>query len=69
MLSSIKKSKKSIDDTILILKDTFLLEREEDMAGFLGVNIMRNANTITMTQMDLIDQILGVMDMEDSHPK
>ena len=63
------KSKKIIDNMILSLKDTFLLEREEDMAGFLETNIIWNAKTITMIQTGLIDRILGVMDMEDSNLK
>ena len=63
------KSKKSIDDVILSLKDIFLLEREEDMAEFLGINISRskdgNKDIITMTQTGLIDRILRAMDMLD----
>ena len=39
------------------------------MAVFLGISIERNVNAITMTQMGVIDQILGAMDMEDSNPK
>ena len=63
------ESKTSVDDFILSLKDTFLLEREEDMAGFLGIIIMRKANTITMTQTGFTNLILGAMNMEDSNPK
>ena len=29
--------KQSVDDVIISLKDEFLLEREEDVAGFLGL--------------------------------
>ena len=44
---------------ILGLKDEFLLEKEEDMARFLGIQIVRDPknNTITMTQTGLIDSI------------
>ena len=34
------KTKKFIDKIILSLKDEFLLEREEDMVGFLGIKIL-----------------------------
>ena len=45
------KTSKKIDDVILSLKDEFILEREEDMAGLLGINIERDQenNTLTMT--------------------
>ena len=67
------KSKKSIDDVILSLNDTLLLEGEEDMAGFLGMNISRNEDgskeIIAMTQTGLVDRILQTMDMLDSDVK
>ena len=71
------KSKKIIDDVILSLKDIFLLERDKDMARFLGTNISRSKygskdgskDVITMTQTGLIDRILRAMDMLDSNPK
>ena len=51
---------------ILSIKDEFLLEKEEDMPRFLGIEIMRDSenNTITVTQNGLIDRILVAMDME-----
>ena len=36
------ESAKTIDEVILSLKDEFLLEREEDMADFLGIKITRD---------------------------
>lgn len=49
------------------LQDAFILEKEEEMAGFLGIQIVRDSvnNTITMTQNGLIDRILAAMNMED----
>ena len=65
------KEAKTIDEVILSLKDEFLLEKEEDMAGFLGIQIERNPvnNTMSMTQTGLIDRILAAMDMEDCNLK
>ena len=65
------KTQKFIDKVILSLKDKFLLEREEDMAGFLGINISRDKanNSLTMTQTGLIKRILAAMDMEDCNMK
>jgi hypothetical protein len=53
------------------LKDEFLLEREEDMAGFLGINITRDKNndSLTLTQTGLIERILTAMEMEDCNTK
>ena len=42
-------SKKCIDTIILSLQDNFLMEREEDMAGFLGINILRDKDKNTIT--------------------
>ena len=65
------KTQSLIDKVILSLKDEFLLEREEDMAGFLGINISRDANnkSLSMTQTGLIERILTAMDMEDCNLK
>ena len=72
MDDSIYYSKKSatIDKMILSLKDEFLLNLEEDMASFLGINIERDKenNTLTMTQTGLIDRILTAMDLETCNP-
>ena len=56
---------------ILGLKDEFLLEKEEDMARFLGIQIVHDPknNTITMTQTGLIDKVLASTDMEDCNLK
>ena len=60
------KKAATIDNIILSLKDEFLLEKEEDMTGFLGIQIERDVdnNTLTMTQIGLIDRILVAMDMD-----
>jgi hypothetical protein len=65
------KKSSTIDKVILSLKDEFLLEKEEDMAGFLGIQIVRDAenHTITMTQTGLIDRILVAMEMESCNMK
>ena len=51
---------KAIDNVIDSLKDEFLLEKEDDMAGFLELSIDRDAlnRTVTLTQEGLIDHIL-----------
>ena len=60
-----------IDDVINSLQDKFLLEREEDVAEFLGIQMERNSNTdkITLTQTELIVRILKAMSLDDSNPK
>ena len=65
------KTKSTIDKVILSLKDEFLLEREEDMTGFLGINISRGDenNSLIMTQTGLIERILTAIDMEDYNLK
>ena len=47
------------------------LEKEEDVAGFLGVKIDRNdeLGTITMTQTGLIDRIITAMGLDDANCK
>ena len=56
---------------ILSLQDIFLLEREEDTAGFLGINILRDEmnNTIIMTQTGLINRILNSIDVVNVNAK
>lgn len=53
------------------MKDEFLHEKEEDMAGFLGLDIIHSTdrNIIILTHMGLIDWILKVTSMENSNPK
>ena len=64
------KTTKSIDDVILSLKDELLLEKEEDMAGFLGIQLIQDKNnSLIMNQIGLIEMILSAMDMEDCNHK
>ena len=65
------KESSSIDAMITSLKDEFLLEREEDMAGFLGLNITRDADkgTITLLQTGLIDKILVATQLDECNLK
>ena len=65
------KDNASIDTIISSLKDEFLLEREEDMAGFLGLKITRDVNkgTVTLLQTGLIDKILVATQMEECNLK
>ena len=65
------KESKTIDNMISSLKDEFLLEREEDMAGFLGLNIQRDVDkgTITLLQTGLIEKILIATKLEECNPK
>ena len=60
-----------IDDVILNLKDEFLLAREENFAAFLGIQIKRNIDEgiVTLTQTDLKDRILEIMELEESSHK
>ena len=52
------------------LKDNFLLERENDMARFLGLQINRNTEdgSVTLAQEDLTDRVLEVMNLHDTNP-
>ena len=61
------KDKRSIGDIILSVKIEFLFEREENLAGFLGIQIEPNKenNKITLMQTGLTDQILEAMYMVD----
>ena len=56
---------KDIDDIISNSKYGFLLEREEDMASFLGLKIDRDKEkgTIASTQTGLIDRIVDAAGM------
>ena len=71
IVSSVHNLRKSINDMILSLQDIFLLEREEDTAGFLGINILRDEmnNTIIMTQTGLINRILNSIDVVNVNAK
>ena len=65
------KEHNSIDTIISSLKDKFLLEREEDMAGFLGLKITRDAEkgTFTLLQTGLIDKILVATQLDECNLK
>ena len=65
------KSKDKIDRIVESLKDEFLLKREENMAGFLGLNIQHSTDkkTVTLTQVGLIERILQVTGIDDSNHK
>ena len=54
-----------VDDVIISLKDECLLDREKDIADFLGLQIEREGNTekITLTQIGLVERLLEVMGM------
>ena len=60
------KDKKLIDETFASLKTGFLLEKEEDMAGFLGIDVHKDktSKSIGLTQTRLIYRILTVTNME-----
>ena len=47
------------------------LEKEDDVAGFLGVKLTvdKHAGTVELTQTGLIDRIIEAMHLEDSSPK
>ena len=62
--------KREIEDLILSLKNEFLLEKESDMAGFLGINIDRGIEgKVILTQTGLIDRILSVTNIKEFNHK
>ena len=65
------KKSSTIDNIISSLDDEFILEKEEDVADFLGFQMERDEdnNTLTMTQSGLIDRILVAMDMQGCNLK
>ena len=65
------ENKERIVEIILSMKNEFLLEREEGLARFLGIQIERNKqnNKIILTQTGLTDRILEAMDMIDCNLK
>ena len=60
-----------INRVIDSLKDGYLLEKEEDMAGFLGIQVTREnkKGMLSLTQTGLTDKTLHSMDLQDSKPK
>ena len=62
---------KDIEDTLRSLKDEFLFEKENDMAGFLGIHIERDKKDgkLTLIQTGLIERILLSTNLEDSNLK
>ena len=64
------KTDEAIFKLIKDLKDVFLLEKEEDLAGFLCLQIDRTTKgTVVLTQTGLIDRILVLMELEDCNIK
>ena len=65
------KDDSSINAIISSLKDEYLLKRDEDMAGFLGLEVIRNKDkgTITLIRTGLINKILIATQMEDYNIK
>jgi hypothetical protein len=64
------KSMQAIDGEITTLKKTFDLDKEDDMAGFLGVSIETDKHGAkTLTQTGLIDRILLLTNLADSTGK
>jgi hypothetical protein len=56
-----------IDRELAILKKTFDLDKEDNMAGFLGVAITTDKfGAKTLTQVGLIDRVLRMKDMLDA---
>ena len=53
------------------MKNGFLLKKEEDLAGFLGIQIKHNKqnNKTILAQTGPIDQILEAMHTTDYNPK
>ena len=63
------KDTKMVDKVILSLKYEFLLERAEDLAGFLVIQIRRTSDDITLKQTGLIEMILHAMIMKEHNVK
>ena len=60
----------AIDKLINDLKEEFLLDKEEDTAGLLGLQIDRiKPGTFILTQTGLIERMLVLMELEDFNPK
>ena len=59
-----------INKVIESLTDGFLLEREDDMAGLLGLKIVCDIQDepVTLTQEGLTDNFLAAMNLQDSNP-
>ena len=66
------KHQHDIDTAIEKIKDTGMdLEKEDDAAGFLGVDIQRDdkAGTVNLTQKGLIKKVIQALGVEDANPK
>ena len=63
---------KDIDDVLDELQTVhhMELEKEDEVAGFLGVHIQRdiNKNEVTLTQVGLIDRIIEALQIDDLGP-
>jgi len=66
-------SKERIDKEIASLKeakpDSFLIEEEDDVAGFLGILIIKKTDHVELTQTGLIQRVLEAMGLQDSSSK
>ena len=64
------KIAQSFNYLILSLEDSFLLEREEDMTGTIGLQAdCSQQGTITLNQAGLTDRVLDMMQLADSNLK
>ena len=66
------KHQHDIDSAIKRIKDTGMnLEKEDDAAGFLGVNIERNDDdgSVNLTQAGLTQKVIQALGIEDVNPK
>ena len=60
---------KSIQDFIDSMKDNFLLDKEDELAGFLGIDIDDLVKRhFTLTQKGLINKIIKATGLEDANP-
>jgi len=64
------KDQADIDDVVARLSQEIDLERESDVAGFLGVELRKNpqAGTVTLTQDGLTKRIIEALDIDDLPP-
>ena len=65
------KENKHIDEVILQLRNQGMtLNKEEDVAGFLGISISKLPNgNIEMMQTGLIDRIVNTLGLDDANSK
>ena len=65
------KNQSIIDNVIEGIREVFMaLEKEDDVAGFLGVKLTKHEDgRIEMTQTGLIKRIINAMGLDNSNPK